>query len=239
MWFICAQRNYYRCFPVVLFFPRCFLSLCFRQFAICSLFFGGFSFDIIQCISMSVDVTLLSLPPFLPTFGPIPCIHIVAMFFFCRSIVAVFFPIALAVWQFSFVNAICRFFFQLIAKIYSKSKILFNEKLYAEYLKIGINYVVSCVVLKITTNIACSQQCGSNCIRFSCGAILFAYLIWSDPFVCLFCLFVASFFGLCVQFFFVVLFCASLFITNYVWLIVTKSTIRSHDLAQYRFIHTL
>lgn len=199
MWFICTQRNYYRCFPVVLFFPRCFLSLCFRQFAICSLFFGGFSFDIIQCISMSVDVTLLSLPPFLPTFGPIPCIHIVATFFLSLDCCCFFFPIALTVWQFSFVNAAV-FFFNWSLKIYSKSKILFNEKLYAEYLKIGINYVVSCVVLKITTNIACSQQCGSNCIRFSCGAILFAYLIWSIRLPVLFicCIF---FWAVCAIFF--------------------------------------
>lgn len=240
MWFICAQRNYYRCFPVVLFFPRCFLFLCFRQFAICSLFFRWL---FIWYYSMHIYVRWCHTTVTATIFTHIRphSVHLYCCYVFFLSLDCCwfFFPIALTVWQFSFVNAAV-FFFSIERKNLFKKQNLVQRKIVCWISKNrnqlcrimcriknnNKHFMLAAMWIEIVVDLAVVQYC---------------LLIWSDlihSFAC-FVYLLHLFLGCVCNFYFVVLFCASLFITNYVWLIVTKSTIRSHDLAQYRFMHTL
>lgn len=152
MWFICTQREFITTVSSARFFFAVPFFVNLQYGCVFSAVFYICYYTI--CISMSVDVTTV-----IATIGPHSLSVCVNLYIYICNICVVF----SVFFSYRFIP-FCWFgctgcgtfylrlqpLFNSIAKIYAKSKILFNAKLQTEYLKIGINYVVSCVVLKIT-----------------------------------------------------------------------------------------
>lgn len=135
-----------------LFFPLVFISVFLHYFHRAGSFFFFtrlLLYNASICVHLYISILFMSLSLLLPTFGLAR-----ALFDICFFFVFVFDRECIFCWLCHHIALFFAMYFRK-NKNYAKSKILFNEKLQTVYLKIGINYVVSCVVLKITTNIAC------------------------------------------------------------------------------------